>query len=108
MGYQEEQNTLHDPQGLPTLFTTLDANLFRECEGVGEHSHGNIEADRVFAQIDGRLGGSHSNRVIIHKCYYILVGTAIYRGKLLRFVVNYHDLPDQGGGQACVAQLNFI
>lgn len=48
---------LHDPQRLPTLFTTFNANRLGECEWVGKYTHGNIEADRVLAQIDGRLGG---------------------------------------------------
>jgi hypothetical protein len=57
MGYYEEQIPLHDPQRLPTLFAFFKAKLFGERERIGEHPQGDIEADRVFAQIDGCLGG---------------------------------------------------
>jgi hypothetical protein len=56
MGNHEEQIPLHDPQRLPTLFTTFNANLLGERERIGEHPQGDIEANRVLAQIDGRLG----------------------------------------------------
>ena len=56
MGYHEEQMPLNDPQRLPTLLITFNANLFSERERIGEHPQGDIEADRVLAQIDGRLG----------------------------------------------------
>jgi hypothetical protein len=38
------------------------------------------------------LAGSHSNRVVIHKCYYISVATETYRGRSSRGVVNDHKL----------------
>ena len=71
MGYQDEQMSLHDPKRLPALFATLNANLLDECERIGEHAYSDIEADRVLAQIDGRLGAVPLKPRCRARCYYI-------------------------------------
>src|SRR5215469_8629311 len=40
VGYQQQCNTSHEAQGLPSQFTALDTVRFDQGEGIGEDQHG--------------------------------------------------------------------
>lgn len=81
MGYHEEQIPLNDPHRLPTLFITFNANLFSERERIGDTRRAISKLIACLRRSMAASARSHSNRVDIHKCYYILVATAIWSSR---------------------------
>jgi hypothetical protein len=68
--------TLNRSKRSPACLAIHDARLLGQREWIGKYAQSEVKVDPVFTQIRGRFGGAHSNRVVIDKCYYIIVFTS--------------------------------
>ncbi|MGF6641878.1 hypothetical protein OKW39_009118 [Paraburkholderia sp. MM6662-R1] len=51
MSYQQQHDTFHCADGLPSLLAVLDAILLRDVKGIIEYELGEFKADTVFAAV---------------------------------------------------------